>query len=253
MLSKVRFSLIAALLAFLPDAVRAGLINFETNPDGATPSDNSRLTDPYKLDGGGTVRFFFDGNANNQFDAEDAVPEFEAVGSDFAHGFVAAQVGDLQFDQARVGADGSLGTHFLNKRNGLSAFFGGLVVQYDTVQNVRDISGEIWDIDGDGGRTERWLISAIDDDGNNLQQVLSPEGVTQDVDSLDSLPWNFEFRNLPDSFRAIRFDFVGTKSGYNLALDNLSTTFAVPEPSSIGMLGCCLALFTARRNRNRVA
>src|SRR6185295_9861915 len=65
----------------------AQLIDFETTPTATTPSDDAFLSLPYNLTGGGTVSFFFDGNANFLFDSASERPVFEHIGTDGNDGF----------------------------------------------------------------------------------------------------------------------------------------------------------------------
>ncbi|WP_337176705.1 hypothetical protein [Paludisphaera sp.] len=257
-----RFSLILALgcAAGVP-ARAAGLLDFETRPDGAAPTDGGRLVNPYMLEGGGSVRMFFDRNGNNVFDdGVDALPVFERIGNNGTDGFVATTAGRGLNDQVREGSglEDQLGEFFLRQPDGIGVLPGPFVIDYDTDQVIREFSGEIWDIDaGADGRFEQWRVDVLDGSGSVLRTLLSPEGVNN-LSGLDSLPWTFGFEGLPDGVRAIRLTFVGTKvDGIGLAFNNFSPTIAVPgsvavpEPSglALGASAAGLGLAVAFRRR----
>jgi len=257
--------LTAAALAFLPSAPAAraaDLIDFETRPNGEAPADDARLAAPYALSGGGTVSFFFDVNENGRFDlGVDALPRFEQVGEDGTDGFASTQTPSQSADRARPGFGPQLGRWFLRQPDGIGVLPGPFLILYDTDQAIREFSGEIWDIDGTPreGVTERWRVDVLDSAGSILATRRSPLGVDASPDSLDSLPWEFGFRGLPDGVRAIRLTFVGTKTdGIGLAFNNFSPTFAVPgsvavpEPSGLALLAAGAgAVAAAARGRRR--
>ena len=81
--------------------------------------------------------------------------------------------------------------------------------------------------------TEQWHVDVLDGAGNVLKDanghdidIDSPIGVDgQSPGSLDSLPWIFGFRGLPDGVGAVRLTFNGTKpDGVGLAFNNFSAT-----------------------------
>jgi hypothetical protein len=116
-------------------------------------------------------------------------------------------------------------------------------IAYDTNQTIRELSGEIWDIDGGANGTEQWRVDVLNGLGGVLATVDSPLGINQDPGSLDSLPWTFAFTNLPDGVESVRLTFIGSKTvAVGLAFNNFSATVAIPEPSSwllaaLGILG----------------
>ncbi|MBX9582671.1 MAG: hypothetical protein K2X87_20380 [Gemmataceae bacterium] len=244
---------VAALALLLPSAAGAGVITFEVTPAGTTPVDNTPLDAPYLIDGGGTVRFFFDANGNNVFDAGiDALPFFEAAGdSDPISGFANHRL--RRRDTADPGFESQLGGYFLRPETGTSDFLPPFVVDYDTPRTIRSLSGEIWDIDGNLRLgTEQWVVDVLDGSGAVLASTLSPLGLGG---ALDGAPWTFAFTGLPDGVDKLRLTFVGTKrDGIGLAFNNYNPTFAapaaVPEPMSLTLLTFGgVSLVAARRLR----
>ena len=229
----------------------AGLLDFETTPSGATPVDDALLTDPYSIPGG-TVRFFFDLNGNNAFDAGvDNFPRFERVGDDGANGFDSATTGVA--DTARPGFATQLGSFFLRKLTDNTGPIGGpFIALYDTTERITALSGEIWDIDGQADKgTEQWQVDVLNHSNQVLASQLSPIGTDDSASSLDSLPWIFSFDHLPEGVAALRMTFIGSKtSEIGLAFNNFNPT--VPEPSTLALAataGIAFVVWTFRRQR----
>lgn len=243
--------ILAVLCIFVP-AVPAGadLLTFETTPGGAIPVDNADLVNPYPIPGG-TVRFFFDLNGNNAFEpATDNLPKFEQVGNDGANGFASAFNGVP--DTARPGFESQLGQYFLRKQSDSTGPIGGpFIAVFDTNMPITELSGEVWDIDGETSLgTEQWRVDVLSQTDQILDTLLSPVGTSPLPSSLDSLPWTFHFQDLPDGVAKLRLTFVGTKTdGIGLAFNNFS---AVPEPSTWVLLATAGAMLSAgRRFRTR--
>jgi hypothetical protein len=258
MFNRLITSAILLLIASLQSSVNAQLVTFDQTPSGTTPVDNSELASPYDIDGGGTVRFFFDTSGNGSFDpGVDALPFFEAAGdTDPESGFANNTL--IRNDIASPGFEDQLGSYFLRQPAAFGAVPAPFFVDYDTTQTITALSGEIWDIDGvndpgsTGFGTEQWLVEALNTSGVILASRLSPLG-TEPTVPLDGEPWVFSFTNLPVGVDKIRITFTGTRPAVGLAFNNFSPTVAIPEPGSF--LVCILGvmpLFTVARLRRRL-
>jgi hypothetical protein len=220
------------LLAVVASASRAmpQTMTFEQDPAGALPVDDSALTDPYNLVGGG-VRLYFDANGNSAFDAAiDVAPLFEAAGQDTFDGFSNGSL--VLNDVANGGLDAQLGSFFLRQPASFGNLPGPLIAEFsvDPCMTVTGFSGEIWDIDGNtlagqGNGTEQWRLDAMNGAGVALASQTSPLGNVT-VGGLDGLPWGFALTNLPLGVTKVSFSFLGTKTegGIGLAFNNFATT-----------------------------
>lgn len=226
----------------------AAVIDFETTPGGGTPTDNQILNTPYNIDGGGTARFFFDFNGNNEFDSGvDKLPAFERAGTDTNSGFVYGATG--QQDTAAPGFTSQLGNFFLRTNSSLVLPF---IIDYTTSQTITEFAGQIWDIDGDASGTEQWRVEALNASNAVLSSVDSPIGSTP-TGALDGRPWDFGF-SIGSGIDKIRISFIGTKTTPpGLAFDNFNPV-AIPEVSSFAMIGAAgaMAFGVARLRRRRV-
>jgi len=250
MRSKLVFVAVAWLIPCALNVARAQLVTFETTPGGGTPVDDATLAAPYNF-AGGSVQFFFDTNGNKRFDAAtDVLPVFEHIGRETNNGFQSTFTGVS--DTARPGYTAELGTYFLRQPSPVGALPGPFIAHYTTLAPIRELSGEIWDIDGTvPSDYEQWRVDVLDGAGDVLASELSPRGAGNDAASLDSLPWVFQFTDLPDDVSAVQTTYVGTKSGVGLAFNNFSPDVAVPEPGGAAAVAAAL-LLTALLRRNRV-
>jgi hypothetical protein len=235
----------AALLLLAAPASHAGVITFETLPDGVTtPTDNAPLTQSYTIDG---VTLTFDLLVNGL--SED--PVFEATGDysgDPGFAFVNASIPTPTRDTPMPGFESQLGGWFIRPLALGTELT--LIITYTSVAGpVTAASGEIWDIDAvDETATEQWAARAYDGSDTLLATLLSPEGISTTA-PLDALPWTFQFTGLTD-IRRIELEFVGTReSGIGLAFNNFSPITAIPEPGSVALLTSALLLLGLTRRR----
>lgn len=236
------------------DSAKGDLISFETTPAGVAPLDDQPLEAPYFFPGG-SVRFFFDANGNNVYNSGvDLNPVFEHIGGDGVNGFRSTYHNGV-FDKARPGYEPQLGSFFLRHPGDFGSTDVGsdpFIIDYDTTTSIVALSGEIWDIDRAPAGTEQWRLEVLDAFGAVLASQDSPLGINQNSeDSLDSLPWAFQFKDLPLGVDKLRFTFLGTKmTGLGFALNNFRPT-TVPEPATwlLLLIGIPLACLCISRDR----
>lgn len=238
-------ALSATLIAALSTSdATAQVIDFETVP-GTMPSDQLAITTQFEPTLG--VTFGLDNDDDGALDPG-ASPFLELVGgADPGTGFANHQVGD---DQADAGFESLLGSYFLRFGTGeTGSGDSALLIVYSSP--VAAASGDLWDIDGSGSGTERWLIEALDAGGATLESVLSPEGVDFNTDPYEGRPWTWSFDRASADIHAIRIDFVGTKSSnVGLAFDRFSPASPAPPPVPLAPwlpLGLALALTACAR------
>ncbi len=231
------------ILGFLSSHASGQLIDFESTPAGAIPVDDAFLVAPYNLTGGGTVRFFFDVNPNNEFDAGvDDLPVFEKSGDADPNGGFSNDATGIP-DTANGGLGGQLGDFFLRQRQPGSPP-PPFIIDYNTATPINGLHGEIWDIDGAPGNTEGWKVEVLDSLNNVLTFQFSPPGNSL---ALDGLPWDFVFTGLPGGVDKLRITFMGTKAtGLGLAFNNFDPLNA-PEPGSALAAGCGAIVVLRRR------
>lgn len=241
----------AIAILLLTSSGPAAVIDFETDPTGLPSVDDTLLSGPYVLAGGGTVRLFFDFNGNNSYDAgTDLDGVFEQIGNNGTNAFTNSTLGGIS-DAATPPSAPQLGNFFLRHQSpGIVPE--PLIIDYNTSQTISALSGEIWDIDGASQATEQWLVEVLDGADNPVASVLSPLGNSF---ALDGLPWTFTFSGLPTGVDKLRITFQGSKtSGIGLAFNNFNPT-AVPEPSSFVLaatVGTMLLGVAARRRRQSI-
>jgi len=201
--------------------VNAQVINFETLPDGSTPTDNQQLplglvyTVPFD---GGTL------DVTIGFDVDlDGVVEspavFEAVGSDPITGFQG-----FGADQASPFFAEQLGQWFIRSESALGSSdpIGILIAEYS--QPVPGAAGEIWDIDGN----EQWEIR-----GYRAGETQPTATVISPTTGLNGEPWIFSLADQDVGFSRLEIEYVGTRALINvgLAFNNFSTSESVPGPT----------------------
>lgn len=245
-MSRLHFAVVVlfAQLVFLTPTF-GQLIDFETAPAGGAPADDSFLSAPYNLTGGGTVAFYFDVNNNFIFDpGTDQRPVFEAYGAEANNGFANGITGID--DTANGGFASLLGSYFLRQlQPGTPP--PQFIVDYNTSTPIAGLHGEIWDIDGAPGNTEAWQVDVLDAANSVLTSQVSPLGNST---ALDGLPWTFSFSGLPAGVDKLKITFIGSKTtGLGLAFNNFDPFNPVPEPGGVVMIGAAAILSQRRRRR----
>ncbi len=245
----------AALLMLVTPALgHAAVIDFETDPNGATPVDNAMLTGSYLI-AGVTVSFTM------AVDGSPVTPVFEMIGppgfdtaADGGFGFVNNALTEL--DTAAPGFEAQLGTFFVRTPALSTTSSVVFTVLYDSISGpVTEASGEIWDIDAVNSlEVEQWTVRAFDGSNVLLDTRISPAGLVDPNDplSLDAMPWVFAFTGLSD-IRKVEISHTGTRPDrIGLAFNNYSPVTAVtPEPGSLFLLGSALALMATLKRRGR--
>ena len=232
LLSAIAIAAIGSMFSWTNAAQAGSLIDFETLPNGALPTDNYQLgLDEAYLINGIKVTFGFDANSDG---VTDTPVVLEKMGDDSGSGFIGYDVDtpDPEF------AD-QLGQFFIRQFNTYQ-HFGTLIINYSSP--VTGASGEIWDIDG----SDWYQISAFDSDRNLLDTIVSPLG------GLHAQPWTFDFSDLVD-ISQIEISYIGNESLIGLAFNNFGVdqteTEPVPEPLAILgiMLGTSLGMVTLKK------
>jgi hypothetical protein len=234
------------LIFFFSSSTLAGVIDFETSPDGNVTVDEAVLANPYIIDGV-TVEFGFDTNGDNAIDTN-AVLEDSLDNAGGTNGFA----NDGIADNADTAADKlQLGDFFLRQQS-QGTPFGTFIINYTSGLNVTAASGEIWDIDGNSvSKSEEYTVTAWNN-ATLLDTIVSPEHITKNtVNDLSGKAWEFGFSGL-SNITQIRIDFTGTKTNHiGLAFNNFSPvtdiSIPVPAPASLGLL--LAGLFTLLRSR----
>lgn len=244
----MRFPRLLTLILFVlvSQFTHAGVIDFETNALGQTPTDNEvmPLNQSFQVDGV-SISFGFDTDFDGIVDSPAAFEQSGYQGAGEDTGFWGI---DGAKDTAAPGFENVLGDFFLRQQNPYQPF-GVFVISYDSVDKISAASGEIWDIDGNTINNEQFTVKAFEDQAL-LQTIQSPIGNTLD---LDGKPWRFGFENLSNITR-IEISFSGTKTkGIGLAFDNFypeknkAAPTAVSEPNMPLLLMVSIALILVTR------
>lgn len=211
----------AAIVVAITGFANAQVIDFETLPDGSTPTDNQQLplATPYTIpfDGGTldvTLGFDVDGDGVVETPAV-----FEAVGDDPITGFT----GNGPDGPAPAFAD-QLGQWFLRSESALndSSPVGVLVAEYS--QPVPGCAGEIWDIDG----PEQWEVRGYRaGETDPVVTIISPFG------GLNSQPWVFSLADPGVGVSRLEIEHIGTRPNnqLGLAFNNFSASESIPGPT----------------------
>lgn len=226
--------------------VNAGVIDFETDATGNSPTDNGiiALTDIFMADDV-AVQFGFDTNG-------DGILDTNAVYEQAGNVDLGNDTGFWGVNQARDIADANyvslLGDFFLRQNDPYQPF-GVFTILYQASNPVTAASGEIWDIDG-GNNTEQFLVEAYNG-ATLLDSILSPLGVDK---TLNAKPWAFGFSDL-SNITQINITFTGSKTrGIGLAFNNfspvedISHSVNINEPSipaiyALGVIGfLCISI-----------
>lgn len=213
----MRKLLVAGVMGLSAFTTNAGIIDFELDMSGNLPTDNQEIlfSDLFYTDNNVGIQFGFDTTGDSNADMS---AMFEQTGNKDENDDTGFWRSNGIKDLAYEGFESQLGNYFLRQSKPYS-MFDTFIIRYTSDLAVTQASGEIWDIDGKPNKTEQFRVSAYN--GKDLlQSIESPLGQDQ---SLDGKPWVFGFQNMPN-ITQINIDFIGSKSGMGLALNNFSPT-----------------------------
>ena len=243
----------------------AGMITFETKPNGDVPTDDEviGLGAGYTTSDNVTVTFGFDTDNDGAADLpaafEDTLDE-PAFGADAEpeYGYCSSNYGSYPCtaDQAATGYETQLGNFFIRSSGALTDWV-AFIIQYDAPNPVTAASGEIWDIDRGAMGWEKFHVSAYDGAGNLLATQASPQGMYEyNPATLDGKPWVWTFSGLSDIDKIVftRDTSPGAKLYFPLGFNNFHPTsneVFVPEPSTALLFGLGLASLAIRQRSGR--
>lgn len=227
-------------VALATASAQAIVINFETLPNGNTPTDNQQLAllASYNVDGSTSVSFGFDTNDDLVRDvAARLESRTDATNTNF--GYTSSGVPDADLTTTDEGGNWLLRTpRGLSELPAVNIFTGAdfLITYSGTLPN--SASGEIWDLD----LGEKYQIDALGVGGSVISSIVTPD-VTDDENpstTFNGLPYTFSFSNLnnPIAFIRISGTDIGVSPG-GFAFDNFDATNPVdppvgtPEPTSV--------------------
>jgi hypothetical protein len=229
----------------------AAVIDFETKPNGSTPTDNPNLNFNSKYNVDGTkVQFGFDTDGDLVFDLR---AKFENRNDAKDEGRAYTSKGEADVDRTGTGAGGDW---LLRRRNNASSLFDGnsssgnsFLVKYSG-KAVNSASGQIWDVD----HAEKYEINALDSSGMVIKSIITPNVPSNGgKNTFDGKPFTFSFANLESSIGYIQIQGISKDGGGGFAFDNFNPTQAVPEPITglvvaAGMGGAALRRAKSKKN-----
>jgi hypothetical protein len=198
----------------------ADTITFETLP-GGTPSDGLEINTQFEATFG--VTFALE-NGDSPLLAQVGAP------------LTAFQGFNLLPDEPAPGIN--VGSFFLTDDDVVSGSAPALIVSY--TNPVAAASGILLDIDG----TEAWQIQARD--SSNV--VIDTLNLSAN-NTLDGSATQWSFNHASADIFSIRMVQTGNQALVGLAFDNFSPSSAIPEPSSLAVLGLTGATILRRRKR----
>ena len=215
----------------------AGVVDFETLP-GAVTADGVPIGTQYLA--GYEMAFGLDVDGDG-FADPGALPLLESVGEDDGWAFVNDI--DSSSEKTLPGYEAQLGAWTLALPDHLPGT--ALLISY--ASPMREAGADIWDIDGNPLQgTEQWQIDALAVDGSVLATILSPLGESLGPESLNAMPWRFDFEREAAEIFGLRIAFVGSKTwGLGASFDHFWC--AVPEPGALSLLAIGVALLGAAR------
>ena len=204
-------------------AKAASLINFETLPDGTTPSKGLAISNQFEQSHGVTFSL---GDGSSPILAKVGEGKPLAFESRYGNG------------RNRPAPGQDIGQFLLTDNFDISGRPQPLLITYSSP--VSGASGELLDIDQSSIGNERWLIEALDNFGNPLDSIELQSGPRID-ETGDGIATFWSFSRESEDIFSIRMSFTGSKTtGIGLGFDNFSpageppiSPEPVPEPSSL--------------------
>lgn len=238
LIQRPRLLLGAGILLCSQSLASAGLINFESVPNGGTPTEGYAISNQFESLYG--VRFSMESGPG---------PLLAAIGG--------PETGFLGYDNIpdQPAPSANAGSFFLTDDGVVGAPPSALIIDY--VTPVSAASAAILDID----QQEGWQIDARDKDGNIIDTMQLNYLSTGAGNGLATY-WLFSHQ--ANDIYSIRISYIGlTQKGVGLAFDNFWTdsirpnveVTSTPEPGSMALLGTGVIgmLIPAWRKRRQLA